>query len=530
MTAASDTGVSQSDNLTDLNNTSGKTLQFQVGGVVSGSLVQLFSDGTLIGSATASSTATSVTITTNGTATLTDGTHSITATQTLQNQAVSVGNLSTTTNLASPSSANLSITVEASPPQFNFTPVVTAREGVAYACQASASDAYGSALTYLLYQSPTGMTINANTGLITWTPAVGQAGSSDVIVQATDTAGNVAQKHFTLSVLPANSAPALVPAAPVMGTTDENAPIVINLAGTFINNGDGTTSITDADQNAVVGGIALIGTTGNGTWEYSLDGTTFQPVSTVSDSSALLLPSSAKLRYTPDGQNGETATITYLAWDTTSGTPGGYADLSAAGATGGITAFSTASDTASLTVNSIYDAQVLTPASPSLGSTIPATADTFSLSSFINNGAGTTTITDVTQGAAVGGIALTGASGSGTWTYSLDGTTFTPVGTVSGNSALLLPSTAELRYTPGGTNSETATITYCAWDATSGADGDRVDLTVAGAVGGSTAFSLATDTASLVVNDVAGAGRSQPLDGNHQRGYGHNDQPDDVYQ
>ena len=93
LTAASDTGVSQSDNLTDLNNTSGKTLQFQVGGVVSGSLVQLFSDGTLIGSATASSTATSVTITTNGTSTLTDGTHSITATQTLQKQAVSVGNL-----------------------------------------------------------------------------------------------------------------------------------------------------------------------------------------------------------------------------------------------------------------------------------------------------------------------------------------------------------------------------------------------------------------------------------------------------
>ena len=54
LTPASDTGSSQSDNLTNLNNTSGKTLQFQVGGVVSGALVQLFSDGTLIGSATAS--------------------------------------------------------------------------------------------------------------------------------------------------------------------------------------------------------------------------------------------------------------------------------------------------------------------------------------------------------------------------------------------------------------------------------------------------------------------------------------------
>ena len=85
----------------------------------------------------------------------------------------------------------------------------------------------------------------------------------------------------------------------------------------------------------MVGGIALIGTTGNGTWAYSLDGTTFTDVGTVSESSALLLPGNATLQYTPDSKNGETATITYLAWDTTSGTAGGQADLSAADATGG---------------------------------------------------------------------------------------------------------------------------------------------------------------------------------------------------
>ena len=68
----------------------------------------------------------------------------------------------------------------------------------------------------------------------------------------------------------------------------------------------------------------MTGATGNGTWEYSFDGTTFLPVSHgFGDCSALLLPNTAELRYTPGGQNGETATITYLAWDTTSGTPGG---------------------------------------------------------------------------------------------------------------------------------------------------------------------------------------------------------------
>ena len=112
-----------------------------------------------------------------------------------------------------------------------------------------------------------------------------------------------------------------------MGTTDEETAVTIDLA-TFINNGAGTTTVTDADEDAVIGGIALVGTGGNGTWEYSLDGTTFMPVGTASESSALLLPGDAVLRYTPDGQNGETAGITYRAWDATGGAAGLRADLS----------------------------------------------------------------------------------------------------------------------------------------------------------------------------------------------------------
>ena len=77
----------------------------------------------------------------------------------------------------------------------------------------------------------------------------------------------------------------------------------------------------------MLGGIALVGVTGNGTWEYSIDnGTTFNAVTPVSSASALLLAKDAVLRYTPDGKNGETATITYRAWDATSGTNGGRAD------------------------------------------------------------------------------------------------------------------------------------------------------------------------------------------------------------
>ncbi len=119
-----------------------------------------------------------------------------------------------------------------------------------------------------------------------------------------------------------------------------------------------------------MGGIALTGTTGNGTWAYSLDGTTFTAVGTVSDDSALLLPTTATLQYTRTTTDTETATITYRAWDTTIGQSGDLADTTT---NGGATAFSTDSDIASLAVISPNTAPVLTPANPSLGTTAPAT-------------------------------------------------------------------------------------------------------------------------------------------------------------
>ena len=63
-----------------------------------------------------------------------------------------------------------------------------------------------------------------------------------------------------------------------------------------------------------------------------------------------------------------------------------------------------------------------------------------------------------------------------------------------------MPSTAELQYTPANNDSEKPTITYYGWDASSGTAGGRADLSQTGALGGTTAFSLFSDTASLIVN------------------------------
>ncbi|MGA2031650.1 MAG: peptidylprolyl isomerase [Thermoguttaceae bacterium] len=485
---------------TNLNNTSGKTLQFTVTGTVANADVTIVADGTPIGDATASGSTTVVT--TNGTSTLTVGSHSITATQTLAKQAVSEGNLSTTTDLASTASSAVTVGVYTTPPTFNFTANTVATIGDEYTCQVTTGTDAAGTVAYALSEKPTGMTINASSGLITWTPTSGQVPSAEVIVEATDPAGNTSTRHFTIDVSAGNNAPVLAPASPSLGTLHLNTPLTIALSQ-FINNGSGTTTVTDADQNAVLGGIALIGMTGSGQWQYSLDGKSYANITSLSASTALLLAHDATLRYTPSGTTASTASITYRAWDATTGTNGGTANLAASSAVGGSTAFSTATDTASLSVSAVTDNLVLTAGSPVLGSTTSSTPLTIPLTgSFINNGAATTTITDSNTSGTTGGIAVIGITGQSTWQYSTDGQNFTDMPSVSPSSALLLAATDQLRFQPDGSKSEKPTITYYAWDGTSGQNGGTADLSQAGATGGTTAYSLMSDTAVLNVNDA----------------------------
>src|SRR5205807_23782 len=64
-------------------------------------------------------------------------------------------------------------------------------------------------------------------------------------------------------------------------------------------------------------------------------------------------------RFVPDGMNGSSGSVTFQAWDQTSGTQGTMVDVSV---NGGATDFSTASATANITVTSVNDAPVLTGA------------------------------------------------------------------------------------------------------------------------------------------------------------------------
>jgi hypothetical protein len=103
LAAASDTGTDDTDNITKLDNSAaGKELEFDVLATVVGATVKLYAGGTEIGSAVA--TATTTTVTTNGSADLTDGQHTITVRQTVPGK------------LQSPAGDGLAVTIDTTPP------------------------------------------------------------------------------------------------------------------------------------------------------------------------------------------------------------------------------------------------------------------------------------------------------------------------------------------------------------------------------------------------------------------------------
>lgn len=114
-----------------------------------------------------------------------------------------------------------------------------------------------------------------------------------------------------------------------------------------------------------------------------------------------------------------------------------------------------------------------------------------------------TTITDPDTPSAQG-IAVVGLTGTanGTWRYSADGTTWTAFGTVSPQAARLLPASYFVQFVPNADFAGPVSFTYHAWDQTTGTAGATADLTASGATGGTTAFSVQHDTATLTVTEV----------------------------
>lgn len=195
--------------------------------------------------------------------------------------------------------------------------------------------------------------------------AAGQTATRQIQYAVMDSYGNSDLATATFQITGSNDAPVintavgplklndiLEDAGPNAGTTV--AQILASAPGTLI---------TDVDTGAVQG-IAVTGVDStNGTWEFSLNGTSWVSLASVSVTNATLLNPAASVRFIPNSNfNGAAGSITFRAWDQTTGTNGQTGvDVSVSG---GSTAFSDQATTASITATPVNDTPTLTVGFP----------------------------------------------------------------------------------------------------------------------------------------------------------------------
>ncbi len=302
----------------------------------------------------------------------------------------------------------------------------------------------------------------------------------------------------TVSVSSLNDAP--VAANRSLDAILEDVALASN-AGTLVSTI--VSSCTDADTGAVKGMAVVAVVETNGAWFYTVDGgATWSSLTGVSATSARLLKGNDpnyRIRFVPNANYFGNATLTFRAWDQTSGAAGATADVSV---NGGSTAFSSGTATGTITVTAVNDAPVAADGT--------LTAILENVASGDNTGTVVSAIvascTDV-ETSAVKGMAVIGADETnGKWFYTINGgTTWLSLTGVSGTTARLLKGNDVLykvRFVPNLNFSGTATLTFRAWDQTVGAPGGTANLAT---TGGSTPYSANTATATITVTAVNSA-------------------------
>ncbi len=147
------------------------------------------------------------------------------------------------------------------PPQITTSPLLTAIVGSLYSYDVDASDPDNDILSYSLTAYPSGMTINAQSGLINWTPAATQTGTQSVNVSVSDGKGGSDSQSYIVTVTPTGftTVPNLVN---LTRTAAETAIVNAKLSvGTlsFINNPAISGSVISQTPNA--GSLAAVGAT-----------------------------------------------------------------------------------------------------------------------------------------------------------------------------------------------------------------------------------------------------------------------------
>lgn len=257
------------------------------------------------------------------------------------------------------------------------------------------------------------------------------------------------------------------------------------------------TSVADVNSTNSLGIAVYAASTTSGQWQYSINGgSTWNSLSTSSATAARLLRLNDLIRFVPNTQFVGTVSLSYRAWDQTTGTAGATASLATVG---GTSAFSTTVDSASITVVNTNVAPVINTAASYvlpfvvMNSTSPAAMSVATLLG--------TKVTDGDAGA-LKGLAITALDNTkGTWQFSINGgKNWYNLNSASNTSALLLRATDFLRFYPKTNTTGPSSMVFRAWDQTSGTAGTLVNALN---VGGNTAFSADQVFAQVQVGNNA---------------------------
>ncbi len=337
---------------------------------------------------------------------------------------------------------------------------------------------------------------------IRYTTALNDTTAATLTVTPNDGTVDGTPDTVTINVTPVNDAPVLnAGASPALtgivedagdddgsgADGDDDATNNANNPGTSVAAMVVDGSITDPDGGAVEAIAVTAVDNTNGVWQYSTDNGANWTAFSGTSGSSVDLSSAARLldgtladaatnliRFVPDADYNGTATITFRAWDRSSGSAGGTADTTT---NGGATAFSAASDTASISVSAVNDAPTISglPASVSFTEDTQGNFD-ISAATFadVDSGSGNVTLTLAagagTFAATSGGGVTIGGSGSGTLT--LTGT--------AANIDSYLNAAGNIQYTPAsnasGSPATTVTVTANDGGNTGSGGGGNVSL------------------------------------------------------
>jgi hypothetical protein len=222
---------------------------------------------------------------------------------------------------------------------------------------ANDADPDGDPLTVISVQSGLNGHVERQDGVITFTPTPDFNGEGSFEYTISDGGGGTDSAAVTVTVEPVNDAPVLDSGkSPALGDVPEDAPSPVGYAGTPVSGlvqiGGALDNVSDPDGPSL--GVAVIGSDrSNGDWFYSIDnGGTWSNLGTPSENQARTLDGSALLYFRPDANFVGQADVSFRAWDQSSGINDNTANILA---TGGFTAYSSGSDSATVTVSAVND-------------------------------------------------------------------------------------------------------------------------------------------------------------------------------